>query len=383
MKANVTPLRLDGLDGLRPSWDRLASQAPRSPYETFTWLRAWTDVYVPASLALAEVERSDGTIAGLGLIEVCANGHWRFAGAPVSSTRGLLCAPGSESAVWRAFEGWLRRNRKEWTTLGTVTAPLLGGRIALAHAVEVVVPSMDLPASFDEYLAERSSRTRKGMRQRMRKLERAHGEIVPVAADDREAALRDMVRMHGERARYKGEIHDDVDARLARLLDVVAAAPDGPAVRVTELVVASERAGVNVRIDHDGTAYSYSDGVSVNHLDMSPGIAFELDSIRDAIERGIRRYDLGPGEYDYKRKLGAATVTRQIEAELASPSARGALRRTKLTIAGRLRSTRWAAGSIRWLRGQFLERQSVLPFPLLEQFAYWSPVIPYGRTPVG
>jgi CelD/BcsL family acetyltransferase involved in cellulose biosynthesis len=369
------------LEACRALWTELESGARAcSPYETFAWLSAWAGVYEPDELLRVEIEAGDGSIAAAGLIDSGRNGRWAFAGGPISGARGLLCRPGAERDAWNALARWLRAHRDRWTTLQATTATEVGMRLGGARITELAVPRIELPESYDLYVAARSRVTRKRMRQRMRRLERGGGEIREVAAAERLGALRDMVRLHGERAAHKGEVHAEVDDRLACLLDAVAAG-GGPRVRVAELVVDGQRAGVSARIDHADTAYSFCDGIGVEHLDLSPGIVIELESIRDAIESGLRHYDLGPGEYEYKHNLGA-TAAHRVAAEIVSPSARGKLARLRSATASRLRSTALIARPARWMRAQ-ARRRLAATFPVLEQIACMSPAVPYDRTPFG
>jgi CelD/BcsL family acetyltransferase involved in cellulose biosynthesis len=299
---DVIPIESAHLDAWEPAWRELEARLPGAPpYVCFDWLSAWVDVYAPQRLA---VVRTD---AALGLLELGAGGRWRFAGRPVGSERGML------GGGWEELGRWLRSHARRWATLEAACMP--AGALPDASRSPVALAAIELPGTFDEYLAGRSSRSRTSYR---RALRRAEGEmdLRPVAEADLEPALADLVALHARRAASVGERHPAIDGRLARLL------ARQPGVRTLELVHDGRRIGVHVRLDRPGGAWSYTAGIDPDALALGPGVTLELASIRDAIERGLARYDLGPGDQPYKLSLGA-TFEPRFDLQAASPSVRG------------------------------------------------------------
>jgi len=292
------------------AWRELEGRLPAAaPFLCFDWLHAWVGVYAPARLAVVRMGDS-----ALGLIEAGAGGRWRFAGAPIASERGLLCAPEERAAAWGGLDGWLEAHPRRWSMLEAACVPaeaLAGGARS-----PVAVASIPLPGTFDEYLAGRSSRTRSSYRRALRTAEQAD-LLRAVAAHDLDAALADLVDLHARRAASLGERHPAIDDRLARVLREVSPV-------VFEVVDEGRRIGVHVRLDRPGGAWSYTAGIDPEALKLAPGTVLELASIRDAIERGHRLYDLGPGDQPYKASLGAVMEPRA-DVQAASPSVRGRL----------------------------------------------------------
>jgi CelD/BcsL family acetyltransferase involved in cellulose biosynthesis len=79
---------------------------------------------------------------------------------------------------------------------------------------------------------------------------------------------------------------------------------------------------VTVRLDHGATGFFFNAGMDPDAGQLSPGVNLELASIRDAIERGLQRFDLGPGLYRYKSDLGGVTQARY-QLVVVSPALRG------------------------------------------------------------
>ena len=332
-------------------WRALEAHAPdAAPYLLWDWIAAWAEVYRPPRLAVVRVAGGGGETVAIALLHLQLPRVWRFAGAPVSSERGLLCADGRHEDAWTALMHWLAGNPRAWAMLDG-QGLLLPWRLRLARTTPMPVLGMRLPQSFDAYLAANDPKMAARTRKRVRRLERSGAAVRPVPRGDLPAALNDLVRLHTDRARSKGERHPEVDDRLARLLERIAES-ERIRLHAFELIVDGRRAGITVRIDHGATAYSYNDGLDPGHMSLSPGILLELESIRDAIDRGLGRYDLGPGDYPYKRELGAVAEERVsfriVAPNLAGRTAlaaisayrglRGGLRRAAIAVTGRRHS---------------------------------------------
>jgi CelD/BcsL family acetyltransferase involved in cellulose biosynthesis len=254
------------------------------------------------------------------LLELGAAGRWRFAGRPIGSERGLLCAPGDETTAWSGLAGWLGARSRRWATLEAACVPAAAESLPGARRRSTETTTMALPDSFDAYLAGRSRVTRSNLKRNRRRAERAGAEVRPVPAAEVDDALRDFVVLHQRRATSIGERHPAVDARLA---DVLLALRDN-GLRLFELVHDGRRAGVNVRLDRGATVWSYNSGFDPDAAELAPGISLELASIHDAIDRGCERYDLGPGIYPFKLQLGMSVEPRA-DVRAISSSARGRL----------------------------------------------------------
>jgi CelD/BcsL family acetyltransferase involved in cellulose biosynthesis len=293
----VVPIEPAQLRGWEPAWRELEARLPEAPpFVCFDWLSAWVDVYAPPRLAVVR------TGSGLGLLELGGGGRWRFAGRPVGSERGML------GGGWEELAAWLRAHARRWATLEAACVP--AEALPGATRSPVTLAGIELPGTFDEYMAQRSKRSRASYR---RSLRRAEGMVRPAA--DVDAALADMLALHARRAASLGERHPAIDDRLARLLARLRPA-------VFEMHDGDRRLGVHVRLDRSDRCWSYTAGIDPDALELAPGTVLELSSIRDAIERGHRHYDLGPGDQPYKTSLGAVFEPR-FDLQAASPSVRG------------------------------------------------------------
>lgn len=299
----VQPLSPAAFAALEPAWREL-ELCSRPPHYSLTheWLAAWAAVYRPRVLLLVRVREGERLLA-LGLLEQLSGGRWRFAGGEVTPHRRLLCAPESEAAVWTGWARWLAANPSRWSLLEGRGLPAAANTLSPMTFEPVPEYALALPASFEDYLAERSAGTRRGLSQKLNRLPRFEAEVRELEPAGHAAALERFIAFHGARAREKGERHPAVDEQLSRLL---LALPNTGRVRLRlfELTAGRRTIGTTVRLDYGSAAYFYNAGFDPRFGYVSPGVVLELESIRDAIGRGLATFDLGPGEYRYKLDLG-------------------------------------------------------------------------------
>jgi CelD/BcsL family acetyltransferase involved in cellulose biosynthesis len=303
LSTDVQPLTAPAFSAMEAAWRELELRCEPAHYSlTHEWLTAWTAVYAPAALLLVRI--ADGErLRGAGLLEQLPGGRWRFAGGAVTPHRHLLCAPEDEAAVWTAWGGWLAENRSRWSLLEGDGVPAQAGSVPGATLEPVPEYAVPLPGAFEDYLAARSPGTRRGLRQKLNRLPRFEAAVAELPREQHAPALERFVALHRARASEKGERHPYVDARLSRLL--LGLRPEGRVeLRLFELTARGRPIGISVRLDYGQTAYFYNAGFDPGFGYVSPGIVLELESIRDAIERGLTGFDLGPGEYRYKLDLG-------------------------------------------------------------------------------
>ena len=226
---DVIPLAAADLERWEPAWRGLERALPGRGAVPVLRLARGVGARVRAAAAggRAGGARRAGRARPAGARRGPAAGGSRA--GPVASTRGLLAAPGDEASGPRSAAGCAR------TRGGGRRSTPRASRAARRTRCPASRPSRRrrrcsrCPASLDEYLAGRSR-----YRRILRRLAR-DGRGARARREDTEAALADFVRLHAARAARKGERHPQIDARLARMLAALRAAPSFE-LRVLELV---------------------------------------------------------------------------------------------------------------------------------------------------
>jgi CelD/BcsL family acetyltransferase involved in cellulose biosynthesis len=299
----ISSLDPSALSTVREQWLQLEGASEPSPYLTYDWLESWVAVYEPSPLRLVRIATADRGVIAIGLLEELSGRRLRFAGGQVTPLRGLLSSPEDQSRAWTMLGGWLAAHRRAWTYLEADGAPAAAA--VLPRAVTNVSRwfAFELSSSFATYLESRPSSTRRSLVRKLRDAERAGAVAAAVQPAGVPEAIDTFVELHASRARAKREVHAHIDDRLALMLQRIASR-GRPELRVVALEQEQRTLAVTVRFDNRGRSCFFNAGFEPSASRLSPGIVVELASIRDAIERGNHWYDLGPGDYRYKRDLG-------------------------------------------------------------------------------
>ncbi|MCI0333227.1 MAG: GNAT family N-acetyltransferase [Planctomycetes bacterium] len=171
---------------------------------------------------------------------------------------------------------------------------------------------LDLPASWDEYLAAISKSHRKKLRQLERRvLESGRVQWNTVTnAVEFEAAWPLLVDLHQRRRRSLGEpgcfasrsFHDFHQEVARRMLE-------RGQLRMSWLALDGMPAAAEYQFADRGATYAYQGGVDPERLEEEPGRLSTIICLRRAIEEGHRRFDFLRGDEPYKAHWRAQQQT--------------------------------------------------------------------------
>ena len=299
------------------AWNALHAESRlRSPFLAWTWQREWVGVFGEGRrLELRRVVDGTGRlVALLPLVEIQAD-RWLLAGgSDVSDYLDLIAVRDREDEAWAALLGARASDRSVWelhavpAASPTVTAlPALAAAIGLAAetAVEERCPILPLPDTWDALLASLSGKHRHELTRKLRRFDREVPEWrvtwadTPAAID---ARLDDFLGLHRRSREGKAKF---MDARMERFFRrvVPALAAHGGA-RLALLDLPEGPIASFVTLEWDGTVGLYNSGFHPERAPLSPGLVLLAHVIRDAIERGRRRFDFLRGEERYKYEFG-------------------------------------------------------------------------------
>ena len=301
----------------RAAWETLrAASRLRAPYLSWIWQTEWVQAFASdRRLQIHAVEDAGGALVGVLPLFDAGSGVFRvIGGADVSDYLDVLAVAGREEDVWTALLQARAAEPDVWQLHAvpaqspTVTMlPSLAATCGMEAvvAVEERCPVLDLPPSWDDYLASLPSKHRHELQRKTRRLRREAGDArVSVARrrEEMETRFGDFFDLH-RRSRVGKERF--MDARMEKffrravgeLADVNGAAlwfldlPNGPA------------AGFVV-VEWEGTVGLYNSGFHPDRAALSPGLVLLVHLVEDAILRGKRRFDFLRGEERYKYEFG-------------------------------------------------------------------------------
>ncbi|MBI2460234.1 MAG: GNAT family N-acetyltransferase [Candidatus Rokubacteria bacterium] len=289
-----------GLD--ETAWNGLlARSATDVPFLTWQWQTAWWEAFGPGPLALFVVRDGETPIGLLPLYGLEAGG------------RTVLRLVGEEE-IWKALLPSLLELRWDLLDLHCLPAAspslqlLPGLARAWGLAVEVEreerCPVVELPESWEAYLARLSGKDRHELRRKLRRLETRQARTSALTTPAAVAAVLDtFLGLHRKSKAGKARF---MDARMEGFFRAVALAfARAGWLALWILWVEGRPAASLLCLDYGSRVSLYNSGFDPEAARLSPGVGLIAASIRDAIGRGRRRYDFLRGEEPYKYGFGA------------------------------------------------------------------------------
>ena len=310
----------DGLGIGEAGWNRLVERCRVPvPFSTWQFQTTWYRAFAPGPLTLLAVADGAGEWVGLlPLYEVPSPEGpvlRLVGGTDVADYLDLIAVAGREEEVWKALLPMLADGPAGGLDLRPVPAASLtpGLLMSLAEsagltcrvAVEERCPVIELPGTWDGYLAGLSGKDRHELRRKLRRAE-AGGPRVEVARSPAAmAVLMDgFVALHRKskvgKARFMDEPMEVFFRDLGRGLAHAGLAA------LWMLWLEERPAAALFCLEQAGAVSLYNSGFDPEARALSPGVVLIARTIEDAIARGFRRYDFLRGEEPYKYGFGAA-----------------------------------------------------------------------------
>lgn len=357
------------LRAIEPAWRALHERsADPQPVRTPEWLSTWWRVFGAAGGRALRVMAiaSGGELVGLvpllrrrvrrdGLFPVVTL-EWLGTGEPpgddiCAEYTGALAARGREAEVAAVLADALLSGAPcsgapcsgalgAWDELRLARmsaddpfVPLLGEALR-ARGVDTDVrvtaecPRIELPSSWDDYLARLGARHRAFARGTLRDLEiwAGPGGLALRRAEglnDLAEGWRVLRALHRERWPGGGAFRSERFTRFHAILTSHLLRGEGGALDLSWIEVRGRPIAALYDIVHRGAVLAYQSGRSLDvPPQVRPGIAIHLLAIRRAIERGDHTYDFLAPVQPYKRKLGSASIRRLVTLSATAPSLR-------------------------------------------------------------
>ncbi|HUT14285.1 MAG TPA: GNAT family N-acetyltransferase [Thermoguttaceae bacterium] len=329
---------LDELAPYADDWDRLAAGVP---FRSWAWLSTWWRHYglddPPARgrKRLFVVCVFDHTDRLLGLAPwyrdfSASQGHVLRplgSGEVCSDYLGVLCQPGMEYQVTQAVADYLTADEHagdcdfpRWDLLQ------LADFDAEDHAVGQLIRRLaeqgntvhrqtgpncwriELPTTWEEYLATLSKNRRKLSRRLQRSmLDTGRAVLHHVErAEDLAAITELLIDLHQRRRHSLGEPGCFASPRFTAFhREVMPVLFRQGQLQLSWLELDGRPAAAEYHLAGDGVVYAYQSGVDPDVLDLEPGNIFTLATLRRAIEKGYRAVDFLRGDEPYKAHFRA------------------------------------------------------------------------------
>jgi CelD/BcsL family acetyltransferase involved in cellulose biosynthesis len=297
-------------------WTRVVG-ADRSGtlFHTPPYLDLWWQEFGSGSLRVALAVEEE-TVVGACCFEV-GGGTLRFLGGlDVTDYMGPVALPGFEDAVAKelmtavaADVDWERADLRglpmdsPWYVRLQETAASQDLRVE--EATDGVAPLIDLPATFEQYLAGLPGKLRHEIRRKERRL---RGEVGDYRIRTSTPAtlgpdLARFIELHRASRGPKGRFMDAGMERFFRRLGEEFV-PRG-LMRVVSIEFQGVTAGVAVAFIWERDFLLYNQAFDRAYARLGPGMALVANLIWQAIREGRPRFDMLKGDLEYKYRFGA------------------------------------------------------------------------------
>lgn len=335
-----------GFDALRAEWDDLLQRSAADvPFLTWGWQQAWWDAFGQGKdlrlLAMRDESRALDGIVPLFFQETSLDPNTPLpgisvenplvvadsqvqrtvhlvGGTEVSDYLDIIVPAESHQEVTAAFLDALA-GEEDWNILDLRPLPSASPTVSaiaelarargwdVQQAREDVCPVLELPGTWEEYLATRLTKKRRHeLRRKMRRAEReARVDWYWVEADNLEQGMDVFIQLHKASALDKEAFMDQRMEGFFRAVARLALEEDW--LRLSVLRFNEQAVASYLCFDYGGDRQVYNSGFDLStYRALSPGIVLLGYLIADAIERGCRRFDFLQGDERYKYDLGGA-----------------------------------------------------------------------------
>ena len=297
-------------------WTDLVSADPTGTFfHTPAYLKLWWEEFGSGSLLLAFAREEERTV-GACAFEFVGDTLQFLGGFDVTDYMGPVGVPGREEAVAKELMAALVG--RDWTTADLrglpLDSPWLGALEAAAAAQGLtptpgddgVAPLIELPASFDAYLASLPSKLRHEIRRKERRLAAETGgyEIRLSNTQTLPADLDRFIELHRASPGPKGRfMHAGMEIFFRRLGEAFLGAHQ---FHLAFVEIDGRKAAGALGFGFGKTFSLYNSAFDREFEKLAPGMVLVADLVRRAALRGLERFDMLKGDLAYKYRFGAS-----------------------------------------------------------------------------
>jgi CelD/BcsL family acetyltransferase involved in cellulose biosynthesis len=311
----------DPRDFQRRDWSDLLPADPAGTiFHTPDFLKLYWEEFgeEPGHLLLAFGEEDGGEQVAAVAFELIGETLRFLGGTEVTDYMGPVGMPetreGFAKELWAGVLGrddWQQADLRglpedsAWLTELREAAANHGLRVEEIEDQNGVAPFLDLPPTWDEYLAQVPSKLRHEIRRKAKKLEAEIGPFdVETATDETLLPLLDrFVELHRMSEGPKGVFMvPGMEIFFRRLGQTFC---ERGVFRLTFIRVRDELAAGTIGFSFGGTYSLYNSAFDRKWQHLAPGMVLVAEDIRQAIEEDCSMFDFLKGDYAYKYRFGA------------------------------------------------------------------------------
>jgi CelD/BcsL family acetyltransferase involved in cellulose biosynthesis len=306
-------------DSLISSWTDLRDcLAWNSVFVLPYWLEAWWREFgTGAEKRLCDI-RENGNIIGIAPLMV-KDGRASFIGsADVCDYMDFVIAPGKEQAFFTLLLDHLRHSdiselyleslRPDSAAYTNLVDLAKNQGCTVSCTLEDVSLDLDLPAAWEEYLEMLTTKQRREVSRKLRRLYEA-GDIEYSTIEDAQTVPETMDVFLKQLRDSRRDKATFMTARMESFFRSIAETMAGAGLlRFSILKIHALPVASVMCFDYNDKVYLYNSGYDPLHSYLSVGLLSKVLSIKDSIERGRKKFDFLKGAEEYKYRLGGKEI---------------------------------------------------------------------------
>ncbi len=283
------------------------------------WLEVWWQAFQPDTKLYLSAVRQDAEIIGIAPLHIRERKAVFIGSADVCDYLDFIVAPGKEEDFFNALLDDLLKLDINQINLDS----LRPDSTALVHLVEIarrrgylvhtakedVSLAMELPATWEDYLASLAKKQRHEVRRKIRRLQEAGNvryrcfRAEPPETEKLTDTFLDIF------SRSRQDKADFMTARMVGFFHSLALAMAGAGVlRYGVLELDAIPVAMIMAFDYNETMYLYNSAFLPGYDSLSIGLLSKILGIRESINAGLKHWDFLKGTEDYKYQLGGREI---------------------------------------------------------------------------
>lgn len=319
MTYTIIQITQESFGSLASSWADLTNRLRwSSVFVLPVWLKSWWQEFrAENELYLASVKQGE-MLTGIAPLMVKGRKAFLLGSADVCDYLDFVVVPGIERDFFTVLLNDLRQkgiNQLDLRPLrpdSTVLTELVG--VARSRGYEVlcqpedVSSELDLPASWEEYLALLTTKQRHEVKRKLRRLSAA-GTVDCHFVKDSAAvheAMDTFLKMFTESRRDKATfLTTQMELFFRSMADTMA---EAGLLKLGILDLDTLPAAMIMCFDYDDCVYLYNSAYDPQYSSLSVGLLCKALCIKESIQEGKKRFDFLKGDEPYKQHLGGKEV---------------------------------------------------------------------------
>ncbi len=312
-------LTVENLDGITSSWDKLRHCLKwGSIFVLPAWLKAWWEVCGGESELYLRTLRQGEKIIGFAPLLVNKGTASFIGSADVCDYLDFVISPGRERDFFTVLLDDLKENgikkldlrplRPDSTVLSQLVIIAQNRGYEFSCCTEDISLELDLPATWNEYLAILKTKQRHEVRRKLRRLWEAGNvehrcvEVGREVEDYLDIFLKLFSLSKDEKASFMNPKMESFFRALAKSMAEIGL------LRLGVLQLDKVPAAMTIGFDYDGSHYLYNSAYDPQFSYLSVGLLCKILCLKESIEKGKKKWNFLKGGEPYKYQLGGQEV---------------------------------------------------------------------------